>query len=368
MATQFGKPKKSNSISASELTANQLLGIHTQFVERPFDDWEEHNKQKIMLAMTTVDWFSKNSPSLNNAVLWGDLLSAHIENSTEFVNAAMAKPVADYFTYISTLSESDLFAEEGGKSPRYDSFCKVVHMVSSSALWQPSEVMVTIAENEMMDLDALMRHLRTMRSQQYNYDIYTLDNPGEFEEIPEGILMRTLLGMSFTGNWTIPLDNPTYHDMWDVIDDDDTVLPTQTYDAEYDIIAHLVTALPCSTYDALEYFEYHVDKLQAHQQQHILGMDLSYLEFPQGLQKLIDAVYFNEFTDTTNSEAILTLMNPAAHVLRSHLDLYDTYEDAIKNLGAMSDLKGLFSFSNSMRQTHQANAIVEKIGFTPGDS
>lgn len=365
MATSFGKSKK--SIPSTELTAAQLLQMHRQFLESPFDDWKDHKRQTILLAIATTQWFSSHPINLKNMATWGELLFYHVQSTVDFVDQKLAKPLADYFTYVSSISEDNLFAQTKGKSRRYDTFCDVVQALSSSALYDPSKIMVVIAEYKMTDLDALMKNLRTMREQQYEYDIYTLDSAGEFEDLPEAILLRTLLGLSFTGSWEIPQDNPTYHDMWEVIDDGDTELPTPTYDAECDIIAHLTSKLPGSTYDALEYFEYHGRKLQPNQLQHIMGMDLSCLEFPRGLEKLIDTVYFNQYFDSSESVKLLKLMNPATHVLATHLDLYDTYEDVIKNLDSIQDLESVFKFSNSMRQVHLGDTLVEKLGYSPTD-
>lgn len=254
-----------------------------------------------------------------------------------------------------------------GQSSRYDSFCAVVNQLASTEVYDPDVVMVRLATNAMVDFDALMRNLKSMREQQIHYADYVLDNGAEFKDLPELILMRSLMSLSFDGKWNIPQDNPTYHDMWELVDTIDATLTSPEYSPREDIVAHLAKKLPGSMHEALEFFQYFGDKLQPIQQQHIFGMSLASLEWPQGVEKLLDAVYFNNMHDTASAIALFEAINPATKVMNMYMTLYDGYDDLVKNIPSLTALREVFMGEDALRDKGNADELVKKMGYQAGE-
>ena len=176
--------------------------------------------------------------------------------------------------------------------------------------------------------------------------------------------MHALLGLSFNNMWRMPQDDSMYHHAWRVLNEEDLELYGEEYGVQSDIIAHLVATLPTSTFEALEYYEYHYSDLMALQKQQILGMSLSSLDLPCGLEPLLNALYCSDMDPDEEGRQIFEAINPGGGgVLASMAALYDYSEDIIEHLAQNPHLQDVLSIADRTRKKENADAVVATFDF-----
>ena len=352
MATTFGTSPKSTSI-----TSDEVLKAYRHFAKTSPNiiDPDIRVNAETFLVDSTIQWFNTHPLTLKNMSVWSKILGEYIPYTIDRMDVRLAQPIAKYLNFVSIISADNLFGTDGRRSVRYDGFCEVVNHLATKHLILPNDALYHIAHDSLVDLHTLMTHLNSMREAQYNYEVYVLDNSGEYKEFPEGILMRSLLSLSYaTTIWTAPPGNVMYHDMWEVI---------ETYDYEdtspgvEDILTHLVNTLPGSTKEALEYYSFHSDDMLPEQQQVMLSMSMSHLKFPDDLPVLIESVYHNEYDDGHGIQ-LLNAMNPATQVLHTYMALYADTEELVEHLATQPKVKDMFLWSDCMRRKEDGDALV----------
>lgn len=355
MASSFGTSKKASPSAGP--TAADILKNYARY-NSPTIDASVQNILAPSLLKLTMNWFSNNPLSLKNMNNWGRVMESYVEFNQLNLDAESAKPLAEYLNFAVSLPINQLIPTLEKKSPQFESFCDVVYMLSTESLHSPNQSLRALVKNKLIDAHEIMTKLDATHVEQMDYDAYVRDNPGEYRDTPHGLMLRSLASLSLAGDWMIPAGEAIYHNIWEVIESDDHIVFSDTLLEGDDVIAHLVQKLPNSTESALEYYQYFGDSLQPEQQQHILSMSLSVLDFPKGLTQLIDAVYHNDHDDEGFGLKIFTAINPAATVLGPYMDLYNNPRDMIEHLATLPNIKTIFQFADGMRNKENANELV----------
>lgn len=358
MASSFGKSKPPIQIGPS---ADDILQMYR-------DDTmsAEHHIRKIKreaLTQLTMNWFLMNPITTKNMAEWGQILCEHLNRNAHKIEAEAAQPLAEYLKFLLTVKPAQLIPSYSKHSKKYDALRDLVDVLVPAGAFDVHSALFIIARDKSVDLHAVMTKLDSMSEEQTGYDEYVLDNDGEYRNIPAGVFMHGLVGLSLDGPWEMPKDDPMYHQAWSVLDDGDLEWFTGAYDPECDIVGHLATVLPKSTYEALEFYETNHESMTAEQKQHVLGMSLSHMNFPEDFQQLLYAIYYNAGDNTQDAQQIFAAINPAADVLSTLVALYDNPEDVIKDLKTNPKMKDLILVADAMRKKENADGLVATFEF-----
>lgn len=358
MATSFGKSKQPKGRSVADML--QLYADN--------DSAMNHHLAEIKtkaLAELTVQWFDDNPLTLKSMAAWGQVLCPYLERTASSIKTIETKPVAEYLNFVAALDGKQLIPNVvDTRSSRYDEFCNVIDALVPYSTVNFSRPLAAIARDGSVDLHAFMTKMESMHKRQDRYAEYVLDEPREYQELPVGKVMHALLGLSFNNKWRMPQDDAMYHSAWSVLNEEDIELYDMAYGPQSDIIAYLVTTLPTSTFEAMEYYEYHHGDLMVLQKQQILGMSLSHLELPFGLEPLLNSLYCSDVDPDQEGRKIFEAINPSgAEVLASMAALYDYSEDIIEHLAVNPHLQDVLSMADTTRKKENADAVVATFAF-----
>ena len=357
MNTTFGALKPKNN------TITELLKDFKQFDIDFGLDTNSSNKHVAQMKSDLLDrassWFDKNPPSFKNLSTWSKLLTLHLQSTQDTTDVNHAQPLANYLNFIATLDFNRFQTDNDERSSRFASIINVFRALQPLNLDDPHALLTHIADKNLVNLNQLMEHLDVHSEFFFHYNHYVQDDAGEFRDLPNGMFMRTLLGLAFSKEWSITGYQSMYHQMWDVLAEHDLELtPVSSYVEAGDPVAFLIRQLPGSTQEALEFYMLHGDALCHEQQQHILSMSLSHLAFPEGLHTLIEAVYHNHLNDDGRSIKMLEAINPAAKVIGTLIELYGSPEEMMKNIGTLPYIKEVFMTSDTMRNKANVDSLV----------
>ena len=358
MATSFGKSKQPKGPSAAD-----MLRLYEE--NETSLNYHLATMKTAALSELTQQWFRDNPLTLKTMTDWGRVMCSYLARTASSMDNEEALPVADYLNFVSTLDAKQLIPNVvDTRSRRYDTFCNVIDTLVPYSTVDVSRALAVIARDDLLDLHGFMKKMESMRKRQDRYAEYVLDDPREYHELPVGKVMHALLGLSFNNMWRMPQDDSMYHHAWRVLNEEDLELYGEEYGVQSDIIAHLVATLPTSTFEALEYYEYHYSDLMALQKQQILGMSLSSLDLPCGLDPLLNALYCSDMDPDEEGRQIFEAINPGGGgVLASMAALYDYSEDIIEHLAQNPHLQDVLSIADRTRKKENADAVVATFDF-----
>ena len=342
-------------------------------MERPSPDaiLHENNIAMALDRYTRLSWFEQNAPTDDNLATWGQQLIRHMDAEDDEMDKEKIQPLARYLHHVATMNWDYLIPTLRTRSPAYETFCAVMNKLSTDSVldWNPfletlNDVVADGAPHESL-WHSLSIKLESTEEKQYDYDMYVLDNGGEYEESPAGLLMRGLMSLSFQGHWEIPPNEPVYHRMWEVLNSEDRTVPTELLeDPEHDMIVHLAQQLPHSVGDALEYYQFHGDHLTPKQQQTILGMNLSVLSPTEGVRAIVNAVYWNDHDEESAAlgQRLFETLHPGASTFASYLALYDNDAVLHQALAELPAIQQLFTpEENTLQTVRRADALINSL-------
>lgn len=357
MATSFGQPKPKLPKGRS---ADDILQLYDE--NQSALNYHLARIKTTALTDIAIQWFDDNPLTLETMADWGRILGPYLDRTIYSINTTTAKPLASYLNFIGTLNAEQLIPDASRQpSVGYDAFREVIQRLCAETILDSTPALAVIAKGGMVDLHAFMTTMESMRKRQTSYDEYVLDNPGEYSDIPAGMMLHALVGLSFTGLWEIPANNRMYHNAWEVLGDEDLERITEDYDEEEDIIAHLTNVLPASMYDALDFYKYNDHRMSLQQKQQILGMNIAHLEFPTDFELLLDVLYYNEFGNDEATQQIFAAINPAASVLSTLVALYDSPEKVLEDLAQKPHLQDMITQANALRKRANADALIASL-------
>lgn len=351
MTLSFNVSQKSPGeyfISAEEL----LAGYRSK---TPEQSYELEKKQNADLASITQGWFTHNPMTLKNMNSWGRLMICYLNAIEDDITAENVEPLKSYLSVIGSLREEQLIPKVDTLCPRFEAFRDVMKVLMPALAVDVHQSLCELAKDKSFCFDTVAQRMEASRRRQIRYDELVHDSEGDYKDTPAGLFMRALVGLSYNEVWDMP-NKPLYDNAWDSLDEGDLeCCCASKYEPELDIVAHLAKVLPNSMDAALNYYEDNESIMLYEQQQHILGMSLSSLSMPSGIENLMNVLYYRD-----NSEAlqIFTAINPAAQMFSECVSLYDCAKDAVTYLSESPQTKAILAFADSCRDKNNADELI----------